>query len=329
MLSLCVVVAASRGSGGAKTGTFADTVAATVARALPVVLRDTPLEAWPARRWTPRTLAARLTEPLRAVYVGAEGEGELTYFNESLELVNITAARFFEICDHSAGAGGSSRSARRHRHAHYSASLEQWRASGLHRDVTSAAPLAASDPFSAFGAQDATVWMASAGVVSTAHFDSQRNFFAQLYGRKTFTLWPPSAVHRMMLPPKADRTRGRSAAPGLDLDGAAFARGRATFVLAPGDVLYIPPFWFHRVEAESTSISLSLWTESEATLAAYRAAERVALPFEREWPARVLEAAAAAFISRIARNVGARAVSFFLFTVTFYANLAHSLTRSP
>lgn len=292
---------------GAEAPPFADIAASTVARGLPVVLRDTPLEAWPARRWTPRTLSARLTEPLRAVYVGAEGEDELTYFNESLELVNITAARFFDICDHRAGDdSSSSSSARRHRHAHYSGSLEMWRSSGLHRDVTSAEPgAAADDPSSAFGVQDATVWMASAGVVSTTHFDSQSNFFAQLYGRKTFTLWPPHAVHRMMLSPKADRTRGRSAAQGLDLDGASFARGRLTFTLIPGDVLYIPPFWFHRVEAMSTSISISLWTESEATLAAYRAAERVALPFEREWPLHVLEAAAAAFLSRVVRNVGA------------------------
>jgi ribosomal protein L16 Arg81 hydroxylase len=39
---------------------------------------------------------------------------------------------------------------------------------------------------------------------------------------------------------------------------------RAQADLSPGDVLYIPPFWFHRVMATSDdSISVNMWSTSK------------------------------------------------------------------
>jgi ribosomal protein L16 Arg81 hydroxylase len=33
--------------------------------------------------------------------------------------------------------------------------------------------------------------------------------------------------------------------------------------LQPGDVLYVPPYWFHHVESLTASISLSTWSVNE------------------------------------------------------------------
>lgn len=276
---------------------FAALAAAVVARGSPVVLRETPVERWAARRWTPEQLAPRLNGTvLRAVFIGERGEEELTYFNESLPLVDLSAHQFFAICAAAAAADGSGE---RVRNAHYSASLGQWRSAGLHSDAAGSTP--GDDPHAAFAAEDATVWMASAGVVSTTHFDSQRNFFAQLYGRKRFDVWPPTAVHAMELASKEDRVRGRSAPTNLDLAALDRAFPRQTFDLDPGDVLYIPPFWFHRVTALSTSISLSLWAEDEASLGRYRAAAQAPLPFERAWSDAALQAASGSFLARVLR----------------------------
>lgn len=36
--------------------------------------------------------------------------------------------------------------------------------------------------------------------------------------------------------------------------------------LGPGDVLYLPPFWFHRVTALTTSISVNVWSDADAEM---------------------------------------------------------------
>jgi len=56
-----------------------------------------------------------------------------------------------------------------------------------------------------------------------------------------------------------------------------------TVTLEPGDVLYLPPFWFHRVIAEELSISVSTWCDSEEIQLYYDAIQKVALPFEENW----------------------------------------------
>lgn len=77
----------------------------------------------------------------------------------------------------------------------------------------------------------------------------------------------------------------------IDLSGGETLRARfprfcgvagMTAVLSPGDVLYLPPFWFHHVTARSLSISANVWFQSDA----FAAVERIfhaAIPFEAEW----------------------------------------------
>jgi len=56
-----------------------------------------------------------------------------------------------------------------------------------------------------------------------------------------------------------------------------------TITLSPGDVLYLPPFWYHRVIAEDVSISVSMWSSSEEALFYYEKILTIPLPFETHW----------------------------------------------
>ncbi len=52
--------------------------------------------------------------------------------------------------------------------------------------------------------------------------------------------------------------------------------------LEPGDVLYLPPLWFHHVSALSPSISVSVWSPSTLTKRVHAIMEDK-LPFRAKW----------------------------------------------
>jgi hypothetical protein len=89
-----------------------------------------------------------------------------------------------------------------------------------------------------------------AGTKIEAHFDTYDNFVALVVGRRRFVLAPPAACPFLNVSRSPSRFRHSLA----DFEDArtwaspAFGEGgaRATqVVLEAGDVLYIPPFWFH------------------------------------------------------------------------------------
>lgn len=53
-------------------------------------------------------------------------------------------------------------------------------------------------------------------------------------------------------------------------------------VMQPGDVLYIPPMWYHRVVTEDASIMINTWTNAPEGDAHLRL-EMLPLPLEEEW----------------------------------------------
>ena len=108
------------------------------------------------------------------------------------------------------------------------------------------------------------MWLSSPGMITHGHFDQDFNFFVQLIGEKRFTLWPPSQHELLSVFPRIHplwhKSRINFRAPDL-IKFPLFGRSRALQVtVGPGDVLYIPPYTWHYVETLSPSVSLSTWS---------------------------------------------------------------------
>lgn len=122
----------------------------------------------------------------------------------------------------------------------------------------------------------------SAGVITPCHFDEQQNLFAQLSGRKRVRLFPPEAWSRLYPFPlnhpcdRQTRVKLPSTPGSCDLederDQWRFPQFKNCdesnmeyFVdLEPGEVLYIPQYWFHQMEALTENTSLSWWFKHQS-----------------------------------------------------------------
>lgn len=106
------------------------------------------------------------------------------------------------------------------------------------------------------------VWFSHPGVVAQTHFDPQHNFLSQLQGNKRVILFPPSE-QSMYLYPHIHRSYRQSQ---LHLEKGTQDPSRfpvlpttgMEVLLKPGDTLYIPPYWHHRVESQTMAMSISV-----------------------------------------------------------------------
>ena len=120
--------------------------------------------------------------------------------------------------------------------------------------------------------------------LAQVHFDAELNLFCQLHGNKTVLLYPPQRHRAMRLHPEHSANRRQGGVEWSLSSQAAESpppEGSVVASLAPGDLLVLPPQWFHQITSESESTSLSLWVEDRFTqtpvLATLRA---IPLPFE-------------------------------------------------
>ena len=74
--------------------------------------------------------------------------------------------------------------------------------------------------------------------------------------------------------------------------------------LEPGDMLYLPPFWFHRVIAEDFSVSVSVWTDSEETILYLDRIMVHSLPFEEGWSKSEFQVAIKVFVDMLLKKIG-------------------------
>lgn len=107
------------------------------------------------------------------------------------------------------------------------------------------------------------LWFGPAGTRTNLHYDLCENLFAQLDGRKRFQLYPPSAIpcfaplnHFPLFAEVRDDIANRSL-PVEEVIATDPIKPVLDLVLYPGDMLFIPYRWLHRVTSLETQRSLS------------------------------------------------------------------------
>lgn len=128
-------------------------------------------------------------------------------------------------------------------------------------------------------------WLGKANVTAHTHYDTSYNFHMVVNGRKRFILFPPDSYSRLSLHPCLHPLYRQ-----VDTDVLAqvnlreFVREMQGFdvELMDGDVIYIPPYWFHTVVTMETTFSLNIWSQSEAFLT-MEEIYNSAIPFQEEW----------------------------------------------
>ena len=100
------------------------------------------------------------------------------------------------------------------------------------------------------------IWIGNASYVS-CHYDTFDNLAGVVAGQRRFTLYPPEAVGRLYVGPIDHTMAGQpvsladGCAPGDPRypDFEALRHQALHVELGPGDALYLPKLWWHRVEA--------------------------------------------------------------------------------
>lgn len=104
---------------------------------------------------------------------------------------------------------------------------------------------------------------ASRDAYTATHFDRNYNFTIQLHGEKT---WTVQTDHPAIAHPSSnlalDADRLSSVQP--QLHGATLhepKEGQSIYTLQPGDILYVPPGYWHATKCDGLSVSLNLCIE--------------------------------------------------------------------
>lgn len=103
-----------------------------------------------------------------------------------------------------------------------------------------------------------SLWIGPAGTVTPLHHDTTNILFCQIYGRKRFELISPQETALV-----AEPVRGFYSGVDIErIDESSHPAVRAMLVkrvvVGPGDALFIPAGWWHRVTSLDVSISFSL-----------------------------------------------------------------------
>ena len=87
------------------------------------------------------------------------------------------------------------------------------------------------------------------GILAAAHYDAQRNFVAVLRGAKRYVLLPPRECSRLGLVKDRAHPSHRHATADWSRGAEHTPRGARGLdaVLVEGELLYLPPFWFHYI----------------------------------------------------------------------------------
>jgi Cupin-like domain len=107
------------------------------------------------------------------------------------------------------------------------------------------------------------LWFGTANNVTPLHYDQSNNFFAQVYGRKRVTLFDPLQTEFLYPYPMSSTMNHLSFVDIENPDLIRYPEYRKAqpmeCILEPGELLYLPAYWWHQVRSLDVSISVSFW----------------------------------------------------------------------
>ncbi len=279
--------------------------------ALPVVIEDSPESNWPAvKKWTPDALAKRL-DKITNVYVSnsphfiyydndkEEGSNSLcnAYANAfgwtpTHSTVDLDPSTFFgtdppralgddePVCVQPSSADGFQDAPPVANYTYYSGHLGKFPPDVLadlpERHWWRFSRALKNHDGSEYEAEP-NVWMTRAGVVSAAHYDTSHNFFVVISGKKRIRLYQPYLSETFDVFPSSHPSWRQSR---LRIDLGEGPPPAIDLIATAGEVVYIPPFWFHHIESLTDSVAISHWFESSYQLRAQEV-KYPRLPFDR------------------------------------------------
>jgi hypothetical protein len=210
----------------------------------PVVLTDVTAR-WPAlRKWTPAWFKKTLGDATIEITAGRDSDPNYD-MNYRAHRKRVRMDRFIDQVTSAGTTNDIYMVSNNH-------TMKRPRFAALLADVKP--PKALFDPLRA-GAT--SLWIGPAGTVTPLHHDTTNILFCQIYGRKRIELVSPQET-ALLLDPVGFYSP-------VDLDARARAKHPAlramtvkSVVVGPGDALYIPAGWWHRVTSLDVSISFSL-----------------------------------------------------------------------
>lgn len=259
----------------------------------PLVITKTSAAEWPALKlWgsdeylagavPAETVLADVRVGEERIFVAAQDKPNQLPRDESLGLARRDRYRFVNM-SMAELLGQISQGADAEEHAFYTNLVSTLESPQLADDIEPQESFALGSDHEA-----TTVWFSQAGNVANVHYDKSVNFVAQVVGQKRWLLFPPTEWERLYLHPSLHRHYHQSQVnltdPRANAGLPLLARAEAfEVVLNPGEVLFVPPFWFHCVEALTKSISVSMITPSQEEIL-YGEAYWHPVPFVKEWP---------------------------------------------
>ncbi|HET8646735.1 MAG TPA: cupin-like domain-containing protein [Vicinamibacteria bacterium] len=215
-----------------------------LAPGLPVVV-DGGAAAWPA--WT----ADRLREMLagRTVKV-ASSEQDVFGYDEAAAAYDVEELDFAQAADLITRARPSKR-------RYYL--MQQ----SIPREFPDLAGQLSPPEFAGGARAHPHLWFGTEGNLTPLHYDMANNLFAQLQGRKRFTLFAPGESERLYPRPASSKHHNLS-----QVDAERPDEGRHPLLaeaqpwacqVGPGDLLFLPAFWWHQVRSLEMGVSVSTW----------------------------------------------------------------------
>jgi hypothetical protein len=188
----------------------------------------------------------------------------------------------------------------------------------LSRDLNPWGNFLVSGPATTLTQCDSSLWVGAAGVTAHWHYDSYHNLYVQAVGTKRFLLVSPEQAPGMLLHPSLhSKFRQSQHLPEQDTPRGVQP---VEAILQPGEVLYMPPYWFHRVTAQTISFSVNTWCPA-AEYHLFKQILNLPVPFDGTWTNAEFYCGFSLFAQRLLEAVGMDITEVFEDLQTRYVSL--------